>query len=116
MKLTIREDIASLKRAYPLINRGMGRFLHARQTDITKRSKRAVLLLMLWSDDGRASLHRTKFERTRAMSATEWSNWMQANSRSICIEKVIPYLNRTTGVTWNIDRAFGWYMPARGSQ
>lgn len=114
MKLSLREEIELVRRVHPLIDRASARFLYRTEKDRNRRSKKAVLLLLIWSDDGRASLHHTIFTRKRAMGVSEWAGWMLTNSRGVAINSVIPYLNRAKGSTWNIERAFGWYMPGRG--
>jgi len=113
--MKLRDRIASIRRTFPLIHPGFGRFLHAKPSDINRRSKQIVLVTVLWSADGRVSLHRTAFERKQSMSVAEWSGWLQVNSPKIMSNSVLAYVNRAFGSSWNIDRVFGWYIAPRRS-
>ena len=108
--MKIRDRIESLRRTLPLISTAYGRYMHAKPADMNKRGRKIVLWVVIWSDDGRVSLHRTEFSKMRAMSAAEWGGWLQVNLPEIMINSVLAYVNRSFGSTWNIDRVFGWHF------
>lgn len=108
--MKIKDRIAGLRRTFPLIDPRLARFLHAKAADAKKKGKKIVLYTVLWSDDGRVSLHRTTFVKHQAMSAQEWAGWLQVNTPRIMANSVLAYVNRAFGSTWNIDRVFGWHF------
>jgi hypothetical protein len=111
--MKIKDRIAALRRTYPRISIVNARYLHATAADEKKKGKTIVVWIVMWSDDGRVSLHRTDFARNRAMTVIEWAGWLQVNMALIMVNSVLPYANRSFGATWNIDRMFGWHFAPR---
>lgn len=107
----LRNRISGLRKTYPRI--GPSRYLYATRADLKKQGVGIVVLIVLWSDDGRVSLHRTRFTKKQAMNVREWSDWLHANVPDVLRNNVLAYVNRTFGSTWSIDRLFGWHF-ARG--
>ncbi len=110
--MKIKDRIESLRRSLPNISTAYGRYLYAQPSDLNKKARRIVLWTVIWSDDGRVSLHRTMFEKKRPMSVAEWGGWLQVNLPEIMVNSVLAYVNRSFGSTWNIDRVFGWHFAA----
>lgn len=108
--MKIRDRIESLRRTFPNIHEPSARYLYNKPADMAKKGKTIVLITMLWSLDGRASMHRTLFNKKRAMTVPEWAGWLQANSREIMTNSVLAYVNRSFGSAWQIDRVFGWHF------
>lgn len=111
--MNITDRAKALQRTLPLIHRGYANYMHAKPADTGKKGKRIVLWAVLWSDDGRVSLHRTDFVRQKAMTVPEWAGWLQVNAPQIMKNSVLAYANRTFGSTWNIDRVFGWHFTTK---
>lgn len=114
---TIRESIDRLRRAYPLTTPGVPRLVFARAGDLRRRARGVTVYLLLWADDGRVSLHASDIDKTRGMSPVEWSDWLAVNVPTIAVESVLPFVTRTYGSTWNIERVAAWHLaPARGGR
>lgn len=110
MKMQIRDRIDALRRVYPRINNTHARYLHKKPEDLQRRGKIITVYLLLWSDDGRVSIHRSIFKKTRTMSVIEWAGWLQVNGPLIFINSVLPYVNRTFSSSWNIETVIGWHF------
>lgn len=108
--MKLKDRIEALRRTYPKISRVHARYLHAQPADLKKKGKTITVWLVLWSDDGRVSMHRTQFARTRAMTVIEWAGWLQVNAPQIMVNSVLAYVNRAFGSAWNIERVFGWHF------
>ena len=111
--LTIKDKAAALRRVYPNISRRNARFLYGDVSDLKRRGKKIIVLAVLWSSDGRVSMHSTVFSKERPMSVAEWGGWLQVHAPGIFTGSVLAYANRTFGSTWNIDRVFGWHFASR---
>lgn len=110
MRLTMKERIEGLQRLYPLMSPANARFMYAKPADLRRLGTTIVLWSVLWSDDGRVSMHQTKFEKGRPMSVPEWAGWLQVNAPHVLRSSVLASINRSFGSTWNIDRVFGWHF------
>jgi len=108
--MKMSDKIAMLRKARPLISIEYAKYLHAKPADLNKRGARIVVYLVLWSDDGRVSLHKTEFGKERPMHVAEWAGWLQVHSPRIFVDNVLPFVNRAFGSAWNIDRVFGWHF------
>lgn len=111
--MKIKDQIQAMRRTYPLISKAHARFLYSKASDLNRKGRSIMVHMVLWSDDGRVSFHRTNFTRTRAMSVIEWAGWLQANAPTVMVNSVLAYVNRTFGSTWNIDKVFGWHFSKR---
>ena len=112
--MKIKDRMEALKRTYPNISRRHARFLYGRPGDMSRRSKKITVWMVLWSEDGRVSLHKTGFEKKRPMSVAEWSGWLVVNAPDVFKDSVLAYVNRTFGSSWNIERVIGWHFTTRG--
>lgn len=110
--MKISDKIAPLRRSFPHISVDNGKYLYKTAADLNKRGDRIVMYILLWSDDGRVSLHRTEFGKSKRMHVAEWSGWLQVNAPRILVDNVLPFVNRSFGSGWNIDRIFGWHFVA----
>lgn len=108
--MKVADKITALRRALPYIDFQNARFMYAKPEERAKRTKRIVIWCVLWSDDGRVSLHRTAFVRKRAMSVAEWAGWLHVNAPDVLKNSVLAYVNRSFGSSWNIERVFGWHL------
>lgn len=115
MKRQIRDIIESMRRTHPLISKVHARYLYAKPADLSRKGRRIVVYLILWSDDGQVSWHKTTFDRKRPMSVVEWAGWVQVNAPTVFVNNVLPFINRSHASTWNIDRVFGWHFATRRS-
>lgn len=105
--MKLRNRIEALRKTYPRF--GPARYLHATREDLRKRGKAIVLYSLLWSDDGRASLHKTEFSKD-VMTVGQWAEWLQANVPEVLRNNVLAYVNRTFGSLWSIERIVGWHF------
>ena len=108
--MNISDRAQALRRTYPLISTKAARYMHKTPDDIKRRGATIKVWLVMWSDDGRATLHHTSFNRLRPMSVTEWAGWLQAQAPDIFVDRVLPYVNRSYGSAWNIARVLGWHF------
>lgn len=108
--MKIRDRIAALRRTYPNISRSHARYLYADREALKLKGKKIIVWAVLWSDDGRVSLHRTEFGRQHRMSVPEWAGWLQVNGPLIFVESILAYANRSFGSSWNLERVFGWHF------
>lgn len=106
--MRIADRLLALQRTYPKI--GPAQFLHSRASDLKRRGRAVVLIMVVRSGDGRYSIHRTQFSRAKAMSVNQWADWLESNAPDILANQVLAYLNRSFGSIWMIDRIVGWHF------
>ena len=111
--LKIRDRIAALRRAYPNIDPS-SRYLYAGRLNKKAASARVAVYLVAWSADGRVTLHRTEFQKTR-MNVPAWARWLDDHAANIVLNQVRNYMNRTFGSTWYIESIFGWHILPEGA-
>lgn len=111
--MNITDRAKSLQRTHPHISAKHARYLYRAATDLDKRASMIKVWIVMWADDGRAALHHTTFSKKRPMSVSEWASWLQVHAPGVLVDNVMPYVNRTFGSSWNIDRIFGWHFTRR---
>jgi hypothetical protein len=106
--MKLGERIRALQRMYPRI--GPARYLHATSADLRKSGKAIAVLSLLWSEDGRVSIHKTVFDKTRERTVQQWADWLHSSLDDVLRNNVIAYVNRTFGSLWTVDRVIGWHF------
>lgn len=106
--MKIGKRLEALRRSYPRI--GPALYLHATKDELRKRGNSIILYSILWSDEGRVSLHRTEFKKKYIMTVPQWADWLQANVPDVMRNSVLAYANRAGNDSWNIDRIVGWHF------
>jgi hypothetical protein len=108
--MKLKDTLGLLRKTRPRMSIDLAKYLYDKPSDLNKRGDRIVMYVLIWSDDGRVSMHHTEFGKSRRMSAAEWAGWIKVNAPRILVDNVLPYVNRSFGSGWNIDRVFGWHF------
>jgi hypothetical protein len=106
--LKLKDVIGTLKRVYPKID-PKTRFMYSGKLDRTAVSNAVAVYIIAWSDDGRATLHKTVF-RKPGLTMRQWDAWLHAHAPRVINEQVRAYMNRTQGSRWHIEKVFGWHF------
>lgn len=106
--LKLRDTISTLQRVYPKID-AKTRFMYAGKLNRKATSSAVAVHIIAWSDDGRATLHKTIFRKPN-LTMTEWSAWLHAHAPKVINTQVRAYMGRTFGSVWHIEKIFGWHF------
>jgi hypothetical protein len=93
---------------YPRI--GPARYLYTTPADLRKSGKAIAVLSLVWSDDGRTSIHKTIFDKTHERTVQQWADWIHLNLEDVLRNNVLAYMNRAFGSLWTVDRVIGWHF------
>lgn len=104
----LSDRLRALRRVFPNTSMEHARYLYASKKDLRKGGHSINLYMIVWSEDGRVSLHSTIFEKSKLLTPADWADWLRDHAPEVLKNQVLANLNRTYGSIWNIDKIVGW--------
>lgn len=104
---SIRQRLASLRKAYPRMDPGT-RFLYRVPSDLRRSYSHVVAYVVLRSDERTYALHPIKFLERDPKNPGDWDDWFDEHLDEILHDKILPSLFSNKGKLWRVVQFIGF--------
>lgn len=112
MRLTVRQRLDILRRAFPHIASNYARYLYKSASDLDRSGSMVAVWILMESTDHRTAVHKSNFRapKGRALTVSQWAVELTDRAPSVYRDFIIPSLNSQSDTIWAVKLIIGWHF------